>query len=253
MSGDPFAQRWHSNRNDVQAIKQVILKPSRFHKLTQIAVGRRDHSNIDALAALGAEWLDFAFLQNPQQLRLKRAAHGADFIEKDRAAVRERELSLSCGGRVCERPSDMAEQFRLEQRVGNRGTVDFHEWQRSVPCAMMDGAGDQLFARPRFSRDEDRTARRCDKLDAPNQINHWTGVTDNAVRLHHRSSNGRQRDTITREHYISSFSSSISVVATSRDGFGSFLSDVLHNINGVMFIPRQPARQAEGRIEFRPR
>jgi hypothetical protein len=71
----------------------------------------------------------------------------------------------------------------------------------------MNGAGDQLFAGSRFTGDQDRTPRRRDQLDAPDQIQHRTGATDDTVRLNHRSTHSGQRDTITREHFV--FSSKI--------------------------------------------
>ena len=73
---------------------------------------------IDFLGALGTERLELALLQHAQQLRLQAAAHRADLVEEDRAAVGQRELALLAGGGAGERAAHVAEQLRFEQRFG---------------------------------------------------------------------------------------------------------------------------------------
>ena len=102
---DAFAKRGYGNRDHVQAIVQIVLEPTLVHELTQIAVRRSDDTNIDAFCPFRAEGLDFALLQNAQQLGLQPRAHAVDLVEKDRAAVGESELALPRGGRVRRRTS----------------------------------------------------------------------------------------------------------------------------------------------------
>ena len=91
---DAFAKRRHDDRDHVQAIEQIVLEPALVDELTEVAVGRRDHANVHVLGAFRAERLDFALLQDAQQLGLQADAHRPDLVEKDGAAVGQRELAL---------------------------------------------------------------------------------------------------------------------------------------------------------------
>ena len=68
----PLAQRRHLDRNDVEAIEQILAKLAVGDQLAQVAVGGGNHAHVDALRALGAERLELALLQHAQQLRLHR-------------------------------------------------------------------------------------------------------------------------------------------------------------------------------------
>ena len=54
---------------------------------------RGNHPCIDDDGALATDALELAFLQQPQQLRLHRRRHIADFVEEERPAVRLLELA----------------------------------------------------------------------------------------------------------------------------------------------------------------
>ena len=48
---------------------------------------RRDDAHVDGHAAVGAERLDHAFLEDAQELRLEPDVHVADLVEEERALV----------------------------------------------------------------------------------------------------------------------------------------------------------------------
>ena len=127
----------HNDRHDVQPVEQIVLEPPLVHELAQVAVGRRDHADVHLLGPFRAERLDFALLQDAQQLGLQPDAHRADLVEKDRAAVGQRELAFLGGRGSGERAPDVAEQLRFEQRFRNRRAVDLDERQRRA--ARCDG------------------------------------------------------------------------------------------------------------------
>jgi hypothetical protein len=60
-------------RSSVATWWQILLEPAVVHELTEVAVGRRNHTNVDVFRSLCAKWLDFALLQDPQQLGLHRS------------------------------------------------------------------------------------------------------------------------------------------------------------------------------------
>jgi hypothetical protein len=109
-----FPERRDLDRDDVQAIEEIVLEPAVGDHLAQVAIGGGDDADVDALRPLGAERLELPLLQHPQQLGLQRRAHRRDLVEKDRAAVRQRELPALGRRRAGERAADVAEQLRLE-------------------------------------------------------------------------------------------------------------------------------------------
>ena len=65
-----LAQRRHDDVDHVEAVEQVLAKLSMRDELPQVAVGCRNHTNIDGTAAtLGSHLLGFTGLQKPQQPR----------------------------------------------------------------------------------------------------------------------------------------------------------------------------------------
>ena len=70
-------------------------------------------------------------------------------------------LSDSAG----ERTALVAEDFVLEQRLGNSGAVDGNERMPAAAAEVVDGLGDELFAGAGLSVDEHRRRRRGSLLD----------------------------------------------------------------------------------------
>ena len=117
-------------------VRRVL--PERFH---QIFIGRRNdpHVHLDRLRP--TQSLEPLLLQHSEHLGLGRQAHIADFIQKQRAAVRHLKLSAPhhhCAG---ERALFVAEQFALNERLGDRGAVHLHEWTVGARAMNMDRPG----------------------------------------------------------------------------------------------------------------
>ena len=53
-----------------------------------------------------------------------------------------------------ERPLFMAEQFRFQRVSGKRRTADFDERVLAAGAVLVDGIGDQLFARSALAQDQ---------------------------------------------------------------------------------------------------
>ena len=102
---DAFAKRRHDDRNYLQAVIEIVLEQPLVDELTKIAIRRRDHANVHVFGPLRAHGLDFALLQDAQQLALQCQVHGSDLVEKDRAVVGQGELAFLVAGRVRERSS----------------------------------------------------------------------------------------------------------------------------------------------------
>ena len=118
-----LAQRRHVNRDDVEAIEQVLAERAAGDLLLEVLVGGGDDPHVHLDDAVAAEPLELLLLQHAQHLGLRLQAHVADLVEEDRALVGLLELAdLPIGG-AGERALLVAEQLRLDQLV--------REWRRS--------------------------------------------------------------------------------------------------------------------------
>ena len=88
MSLRPLAQRRQRDRHDVEAVVQIRAEPPFVDLFLEIAIGRRDHPDIDMDVGRSADALERLLFEKPQQLGLEQRHHLADFVEKHRAAVR---------------------------------------------------------------------------------------------------------------------------------------------------------------------
>ena len=86
----------------------------------QVAVGGGDHADVDSGRFGRADSLEFALLQDPQQLGLQFRIEFADLVEKQRSAVGQFEAAHLVGDRAGERSLDVAEQLALDQ-AGRQG------------------------------------------------------------------------------------------------------------------------------------
>ena len=176
-----LAKRRHGDRHHVQAVEEIVLEAPLVHELTEVAVGRRDHADVDLLGPFRAERLDFAFLQHAQQLGLQPDSHRADLVEKDGAAVGQRKLAFLRARGVGECPLDMAEELRFQERLGNGGAVDLDERHVPLGAAMVRGAGDQLLARTGLAGNQHRAAGRRHELEAMDHLGDRPAVADDPV------------------------------------------------------------------------
>ena len=141
-----LAQRRHLDRDDVEAVVQVLAELARLHHRRQVAVGRGDQPHVDAQRARAAQPLELVLLQHAQDLRLRARAHVADFVEEQRAAVGLFEAADALLVGAGERALLVSEQLGLEQVLLQRRAVHLDEVarrraascggsrRRSAPC-----------------------------------------------------------------------------------------------------------------------
>src|SRR5439155_193572 len=161
----PVAQRREADREDAQAIVEVLAESAGLHLVLEVAVGRHDDARIDRAGAVLAHRADLALLQHAQELRLERRAGLRDLVEKEGAAARHLEEALAVLGGAREGAAAVAEELALEQPLGERGTVDGDEEVVAARSAGVDGACHQLLAGAGLAREEDRSARAGDPAD----------------------------------------------------------------------------------------
>src|SRR5256886_13194337 len=112
-----------------------------------------------------AEALELALLEHAQDLGLGHGREAGDLVEEERAPVGQLEAALLPPRRAGERALLVAEQLRLEQRLGERGAVDRDERAAAPRRARVDGAGDELLAGAALALDEHRGGAARDLLE----------------------------------------------------------------------------------------
>ena len=178
----PFAQRRHVHRDGRQPVIQVFAEAPAAHVGLQVAVGRRDHPDIDGHRAVAAERPELAFLQHAQQLDLERGRGVANFVQKEGAAVGLLEQPDAIFNGSGERTALVAEQFGFEQRVGQGAAVLGNESLVGTGAFVMDGAGDHFLAGTRFAGDHHRQVVGRDAGDQfADPVERTAGTTDEGI------------------------------------------------------------------------
>src|SRR6266850_5549843 len=80
-------ERRHLNREDVQPVKKIFAEPARCCFILQVAICRRDDSNLGYPGSVVADALISLFLQDAKQLALHLQSHFPDFIEENCPAM----------------------------------------------------------------------------------------------------------------------------------------------------------------------
>ena len=148
-------QRRQPHHQAIQAVVQIGTEAALGHHVAQVAVGGADDVHVHVHLPRGPQRRHAALLQHAQQPRLQGQRHVSDFIQEQRSAVRLHDLAHTALA-ACAREGALlvAEQFRLDQRLGNRRAIDGHERLPGARPVVVDGAGQQFFARARLTQDQ---------------------------------------------------------------------------------------------------
>src|SRR5208282_4658019 len=115
----PLAERRQLQRNDVEAVIQVLAETAFANQLHQIFVGGRENANVDLDCIGAAETHELALLNDAEQLGLRFRANRGDFVEENRPLVSYFEKAFLRRDRAGEGAFHMAEQLRFEQIDGD--------------------------------------------------------------------------------------------------------------------------------------
>src|SRR3990172_5822247 len=153
----PLAERGYGDRHHVQPVIKVFAEFSLSHRLRKVPVGGGDQPDVHVQGLRPADTLKGPLLENAKYLGLHCRRHVSDLIEKDRAMAGGFKLSDPLLVRSGECPLLVAEQFGLEQRLGNGSAVHGHE--RPVPptALIVEHLCGKFLPGAALSRDEHRT------------------------------------------------------------------------------------------------
>ena len=150
-----LAQRRQHHVRAVEAVIQVVAETPLAHQRFERAMGGGDHAQVDRRGPGRADRQHLALGQHAQQAGLQGARHVADLVEEQRAAVGlldQAFLALGAGAR--EAAGQVAEQFALDQRLGNRRAVDRHERPAAALAAAVQRLGEILLAAAGLAGDQ---------------------------------------------------------------------------------------------------
>src|SRR5690606_34128621 len=101
-----------------------------------------------------------------------------DLIQEDRALVGELEFSDLAFVRAGEGAFLVAEELALHQRFGNRAAVYGDEFAVLARRIVVDGAGDELFARTVFAADQNGGVDLAQAIDEIEDLAHFLRYAD---------------------------------------------------------------------------
>src|SRR6516162_4376588 len=111
----PVAERRQSYRDHVETIEQILPEGSALDGVLNVSIRSRNEADINLNRARSAHAFEFALLQNSQQFRLQRRRQFTDFVEKNRAAVGDLDLSFFLRNGSGERTLLVAEKLAFQQ------------------------------------------------------------------------------------------------------------------------------------------
>ncbi len=137
-----------------EPIHEVGAEPPLGRERRQVRVRRADDAHVRPQRVRAADALEFAVLDDAQDLFLHARRNRPELIEHERPAVRLFEAADVELRGAREGPGLVAEELGLEQRFGQGRAVDLDE--RPVPTIreVMQTRGDELLAGAAFADDE---------------------------------------------------------------------------------------------------
>ena len=190
-----LSKRRHVQMNDPQPIEQVLAELTGCNQIAQIAIGRGHHPDVDARRRfVRTDGLDLATLQETQQQRLHPEAHLADFVEKQRAAVRELQLAALVTVGAGEASFDVSEELRLEQCLGEAGAIHRHEWRVLADRVAVNVPRDQVLADAALAGNQHLGAARGGPFGHREQFPHCTAGNNKTRKFKYRGHGCRSEE-----------------------------------------------------------
>src|SRR6266403_5419531 len=155
----------YRDREDVQAIVEIVTKTLRSNHFAQSTVRRGDDAYVDLERVCSADTLELVLLQHTEELRLQLEGDLADLVEEQRAAVRELEASDPLCDRAGECAALVTEQLALEQGRWDGRAIELDERAPAATAGVVNCARNQLLPGSGLPEDENGRVRRRHDLD----------------------------------------------------------------------------------------
>src|SRR4051794_23254665 len=120
-----IAQRGDVNVDHPKPIEEILTELTGRDALRQVAVGGRDHPDVEPPCAIvRADLLDLTLFEESQQESLHAQAHLAYFVQEERPAMGLLQLADLVPVGAGEAAFDVAEQLRFEEGLSQPGAID---------------------------------------------------------------------------------------------------------------------------------
>ncbi|EDP64347.1 hypothetical protein BAL199_08998 [alpha proteobacterium BAL199] len=159
------AQRRDRDRCDGEAVVQVFAEPAALGFLQKVFLGRGDHPHIDRNRDVGADPLDRALLQYPQQPDLGVQRHRLDLVQEHRSTLGKLKPADPTTLGTGESPRFVPEQLAPDQSLRQRPAIDGNERAGSPVAGLVQSARHQFLAGPGLPGDQDIDPARTDRAD----------------------------------------------------------------------------------------
>ena len=154
------AQRRRGDRDDVEAVEEVLAEAPGGDLGAQIAVGRGDDAHVGAARCRRRRGSYSPSCSTRRSFTCTDGRELADLVEEERAARGlARSARRACATRAGERAALVAEELALEDRLGDRRAVDGDERRPRARAVLVDVAREQLLAGAALAEDEHGRAR----------------------------------------------------------------------------------------------
>ncbi len=132
--------------HDVDAVIQILAKSFLADHFFQRPRRGGHHPHVDGDFLAPANAANLPLLQRAQQLGLQHQRQFAQLVEEERAVIGKFQQADPPAFGAGEGALFVAEEFALQQALGNRSAIDRHERPFGPPAAAMNAAGDQFLA-----------------------------------------------------------------------------------------------------------
>ena len=176
MSAAAFAQGRGTERDDVEAVEQVFAEIVLADGFDDVAVGGGDEADVHLKFLVAADAGEGAVFEEAEEFGLEGAAHVADFIQEDGAAVGFLDAAEFLADGAGEGAFFVAEEFAFQEVFGDGGAIDADVILLAAAAQAVEGAGDEFLAGAAFAQDEDGGVGGGDGLDELAQFDAFWGI-----------------------------------------------------------------------------
>ena len=174
-------ERRKDDRDDVQAVVEILPERSRPGGRLQVPVRRGDDPHVRRERPRSTNTLELPVLKDAQELGLNGRTDVPDLVQEDRAPVGHFETPFPVRHGSGESAPFVAEQFAVEEGFGERRAVDLDERLVGARRVEVDRARHELLARPALAQEEDRAPGPRYVLDRPVDLLHLLVAADDPV------------------------------------------------------------------------
>jgi hypothetical protein len=178
---EALAQRRDLDGQHREAVEEVLAELPLGDPVLEGDPGGGDDAGVDLPRLGGADGLDLAVLQGPEQLGLGAHRKLPDLVEEEGPALGRGEGSGVGGDGAGEGALLVAEELRVDELRGERPHVEREERAPGVEAAAVEGLGDELLAAAGLAADQHGGAERGEAADLPREAQHRRGSADHAV------------------------------------------------------------------------